>query len=194
MKNIKQRTKNPCDSPFWFAHPMNPDRPFQARWDVRIVLKTAGTQPVVSERLYSSVKKAQEHRWRSWVLESVMDQLERSACQLSGSTLTATTTSSMVTDSKQVKWTSGDNIVKDGGESPSVEDRTPATLASKKSWNCWTSCCHRMGHHRGPGVHRLKATCSWRREDYSASIFLITAASKFLPNNKLNSTKSCQKL
>jgi len=50
---------------------------------------------------------------------------------LSGSTWTAATTSSMVTGSKQVKWTSDDDVVKDGGEAPSVEDQTPATLASK---------------------------------------------------------------
>jgi len=49
----------------------------------------------------------------------------------SGSTRTAATTSSMMTDSKQVKWTSNADGVKDGGEAPSVEDRTPATLASK---------------------------------------------------------------
>jgi len=54
------------------------------------------------------------------------------SCQvLSGRTRTAATTSSMVTGSKQVKWTSDDDVVKDGGEAPAVEDRTPATLASK---------------------------------------------------------------
>jgi len=46
---------------------------------------------------------------------------------LSGSTRPAATTSSMVTGSKQVKWTLDDDGVKDGGEAPSVEDRTPAT-------------------------------------------------------------------
>jgi len=44
---------------------------------------------------------------------------------LSGSTRTAATTSSMVTGSKRVKWTSDGDVVKDGGEAPSVEDRTP---------------------------------------------------------------------
>jgi len=50
---------------------------------------------------------------------------------LSGSTRIAMTTLSMVTGSKPVKWTLDDNGVKDGGEAPSVEDRTPATVASK---------------------------------------------------------------
>jgi len=50
---------------------------------------------------------------------------------LSGSTRTAVTTSPMVTGSNQVKWTLDDDVVKDGGEEPSVEDRTPATWASK---------------------------------------------------------------
>jgi len=42
---------------------------------------------------------------------------------LSGSTRTAATTSSTVTGSKQVKWTSDDDVVKNGGEAPSVEHR-----------------------------------------------------------------------
>jgi len=41
---------------------------------------------------------------------------------LSGSTWTAATTSSMVNGSKQVKWTSDNDVVKDGGEAPSFED------------------------------------------------------------------------
>jgi len=56
------------------------------------------------------------------VLKSVVDQ-ERS-------TLTATT-SSMATGSKEVKWSLDDDVVKDSGEAASVENRTPANLASK---------------------------------------------------------------
>jgi len=64
---------------------------------------------------------------------------------LSGSTRTTATTTSMVNGSKQVKWTSDDDVVKDGGEEPSFEDQTPATLASKLSWNCWASMLSQDG-------------------------------------------------
>jgi len=47
---------------------------------------------------------------------------------LSSSTRTAATTSSIVTDWKQVKWTSDDDVVKDGGEAPSIEDRDTGDL------------------------------------------------------------------
>jgi len=91
-------------------------------------LKTAGTQPVVSERLNSSVKNGM----RTSMTDLSVGVGSGSRAQLlSGSTRTTATTSSMVTGSKQVKWTSDDDVVKDGGEAPSVEDRTPATLASK---------------------------------------------------------------
>jgi len=91
-------------------------------------LKTAGTQPVVSERLNSSVKKGA----RTSMTDLSVGVGSGSRAQLlSGSTRTAATTSSMVTGSNQVKWTADDDVVKDGGEAPSVEDRTPATLASK---------------------------------------------------------------
>jgi len=89
-------------------------------------LKMADTQPVVSERLNSSVKKGA----RTSMTDLSVGVGSGSRAQLlSGITRTAATTSSMVTGSKQVKWTS-DDVVKDGGEAPSVEDRTPATLAS----------------------------------------------------------------
>jgi len=92
------------------------------------VLKTAGTQPVVSERLNSSVKRGA----RTSMTDLSVGVGGGSRVQLlSGSTRTTVTTSSMMTDSKQVKWTSDDDVVKDGGEAPSVEDRIPATLASK---------------------------------------------------------------
>jgi len=91
-------------------------------------LKTAGRQPVVSERLNSSVKKGA----RTSMTDLSVGVSSGSRAQLlSGSTRTAATTSSMVTGSKQVIWTSEDDVVKDGGEAPSVEDRTPETLASK---------------------------------------------------------------
>jgi len=91
-------------------------------------LKTAGTQPIVSEQLNSSVKKGARTSMTDY---SVGVGIGSRAQLLSDSTRTAATTSSMVTGSKQVKWTSDDDVVKDGGEAPSVEDRTPATLASK---------------------------------------------------------------
>jgi len=73
-------------------------------------LKTAGTQPVVSERLNSSVKKSVR---TSMTDLSVGVGTGSRAQLLSGSTRTAATTSSMETGSKQVKWTSDDVVVKD---------------------------------------------------------------------------------
>jgi len=91
------------------------------------VLKTAGTQLVVSERLISLVKKCA----RTSMTDLSVGVGSGSRAQLlSGGTRTAATTPSMVTGSKQVKWTSDVDVMKDGGEAPSVEDRTPATLAS----------------------------------------------------------------
>jgi len=91
-------------------------------------LKTAGTQAVVSVRLNSSVKKGAR---LSMMDLSVGVGSGTRAQLLSGRTWTAATTSLMVAGSKQVKWTSDDDVVKDGGEALSVEDRTPANLASK---------------------------------------------------------------
>jgi len=91
---------------------------------------------------------------------------------LSGSTRTAATTSSMVTGLKQVKWTSDNDVVKDGGGAPSVEDRTPATLASKKSWNSWASMLSQDGKPPRPKSTSIERH-SWRGEDFSASIFRI---------------------
>jgi len=71
-------------------------------------LKTTGTQPVVSERLNSSVKK--DTRTSMTDLSVGVGSGSR-AQLLSGSTRTAVTTSPMVTGSKQVKWTSDDDVV-----------------------------------------------------------------------------------
>jgi len=46
----------------WIAHPKNPDWPFFRRGAMYAALKTAGTQPVLSERLNSSVKKGASTR------------------------------------------------------------------------------------------------------------------------------------
>jgi len=63
-------------------------------------LKTAGTQPVESEQLNSSVKKGA----RTSKMDLSVGVGSGSRAQLlSGSTWTAATTSSMVTGSKQVK-------------------------------------------------------------------------------------------
>jgi len=73
-------------------------------------LKTAGTQPVESERLNSSVKKGARTSMTDF---SVGVGSGSRAQLLSGSTRTTATTSSMVTGSKQVKWTSGRLFMKD---------------------------------------------------------------------------------
>jgi len=76
------------------------------------VLKTAGTQPVFSERFNSSVKKG---------ARTSMTDLSVGVGRGSRAT-----TSSMVTGSKQVKWTWDDDAVKDGGEAPMLsQDWTP---------------------------------------------------------------------
>jgi len=93
-----------------------------------VVLKTAGTQLVVIERLNSSVKRGAR---TSMTALSVGVGSGSRAQLLSGCTQAAATTSAVVTGSKQLKWTTDDDVLKDGGEAPSVEDRTPATLASK---------------------------------------------------------------
>jgi len=79
-------------------------------------LKTAGTQPVVSERLNSSVKKGA----RTSMTDLSVGVGSGSRAQLFCSTQTAATTSSMETGSKQMKWTSYDDVVKDGGEAITI--------------------------------------------------------------------------
>jgi len=86
---------------------------FLRRGEMYAALKTAGTQPVVSERLNISVKKGAK---TSMTDLSVGVGSGSKAQLLSGSTRTAATTSSTVTGSKQVKWTSDDDVVKDGGD------------------------------------------------------------------------------
>jgi len=83
---------------------------------------------------------------------------------LSGSTQTAATTSSMETGSKQVKWTSDDDVVKD--HQLRIENRRPWRQSNHGTVG--RRCCRRMGYYRGPRVHRLNATVdvekSFRRQ------------------------------
>jgi len=118
-------------------------------------LKTAGTQPVVSELLNSTVKKGAK---TSMTDLSVGIGSGSKAQLFSGSTWTAATTSSMETGSKQVKWTSGDDVVKEAAKHHQlmIENRRPWRQSNRGTVG--RRCCHRIGHHRGPRVHRLNAT------------------------------------